>query len=161
MKCDSLSGLGPDTGQTTQSRQQLLEPWCETHCQESKKSIICEQNVVQPPLKWQLETTGQAQTSGHPRVLTLNLLLDFTQAVVEGCSQNILKHFLVFRKQRVIDLDFSDFVPAGHRQLHETTTRFPLHLQVSELFLSFLNLLLHFLRLLHQLADVTFHTIDS
>src|SRR5215211_4340163 len=81
--------------------------------------------------------------------------VDLGARVVEGGDQQILKHLDLFRvDDRLVDLDPLDVALAVQGQLHHAAAGHAGHLDGFELRLHLGHLLLHLLRLLHQLADV-------
>src|SRR6185436_15751394 len=97
------------------------------------------------------------QAGGHARHFFLGGRVDSPGRVVECSHDQVLQHVLVVPKQRRVDRDPLHLVLPGHHDLHQARPRLSLHFHDGELLLQFLHVLLHELRLLHQVAKAAFH----
>src|SRR5438270_1672908 len=105
----------------------------------------------------QLESRGQAEPRGHAAHLLGDGRFHAMRGVVERGGDEVLQHFAIVTGQRRIDRDPLHLVLAGHLHLHHARARLAFDLERRELLLHAAHVLLHLLRLLHQLADVAFH----
>src|SRR5712691_6006746 len=105
----------------------------------------------------QLESRGQAEPRGHAAHLLGDGRFHAMRGIVERGGDEILQHFAIVTDQRRIDRDPLHLVFAGHLHLHHARARLAFDLERRELLLHAAHVLLHLLRLLHQLADVALH----
>src|SRR6056297_926015 len=106
----------------------------------------------------QLHPRRQAHTRGEAGHLLPGRLLHPPDGIVHGRRDEVLEHLPVVADKLVVDLDSPHLVPAIHADLDHAGTGLAGHLDARQLLLSLLHLLLHLLRLLHQLAESTLHS---
>src|SRR5688572_22216401 len=108
-------------------------------------------------LKRQLEPGRQPEPRGEAAHLLGDRLLDATHRVVECGGDQVLEHLAIVADKRRINRDSLDLMLAGHYHLDHARARLALDLHRRELLLHAAHVLLHHLRLLHQLTYVSTH----
>src|SRR6266478_5657063 len=140
----ALCRARPDAGQHAQRLDEALQPL------GGGKRILGHSER-------QLESRGQAEARGHAAHLLGDGRFHAMRGVVERGGDEVLQHLAIVAHQRRIDGDPLYLVLAGHLHLHHPSARLALDFERRELLVHAAHVLLHLLRLLHQLADVAFH----
>ena len=86
---------------------------------------------------------------------------DLAYGIVDGRGDQILEYVLVFRQQGGIQVDALDVVPTGHHHFHHARAGFAFDLERGDGLLRFLHVVLHRLRLLHQIGKLVLHRGSS
>src|SRR6185503_6594034 len=107
--------------------------------------------------KRKLEAGGEAQARRHAAHLLRDRGLDLVRGVVEGGGDEVLEHLALVAHERGVDRDALYLVFAGHLHLDHACARLAFDLHRGEALLHAAHVLLHLLRLLHQLSDIAFH----
>src|SRR5690554_3934555 len=105
----------------------------------------------------QLHSRREGHALGDPGHALPGLALYPAHRVVDGRREQVLEHVLVILHEALVDAHALDVVTAGHDDGHKTTARLPGYLHVRDLLLRLLQVLLHLLRLLHEIAESALH----
>src|ERR1700722_4007829 len=107
--------------------------------------------------KWKLHSGLQIHARHETGVLLLGARGNFSNRIIDGGRHQVLEHVLVLTQQFWLYQDLFYFVPSIHRHLDHARARFTGDLDLSQFGLSLLHVLLHLLRLAHQISQSTFH----
>src|SRR5690606_2415945 len=107
--------------------------------------------------KRQLESGRQPEPRRHAAHLLGDGGLDAVRGIVERRGDEVLEHLAVVAEQRGIDGNPLHLVLARHLHLHHAGAGLSLDFDGGELLLHAAHVVLHHLRLLHELPEVRFH----